>query len=278
MRALALLGPYSTADDLQRFRQEGVELFRDGARLPDADAVLILGGDGTVHRYLPELVRARVPLLAVPMGSGNDFHRALGLATVDAALAAWRAFCARRGNVREIDLGLIRPQQGDEVPYCCVAGVGMDSDANRRANRMPQWLRARGGYVLAAALAALRFRPQTMTVSGSRALSEPAMFVAFANAPAYGGGMRIAPAAQMDDGRLDVCFVRRVGAFQLLRFLPTVFTGAHVRFREIEYFQADRLRVETETPLDVYADGDLVCRTPVDVHIAPRALRVIVPA
>jgi diacylglycerol kinase family enzyme len=110
-----------------------------------------------------------------------------------------------------------------------------------------------------------------------REFSGPATLVAFANAPFYGGGMRMAPRAQLDDGKLDLCFVRCAGKVRLLTFFPTVFFGAHLRLPEVEYVQADRVRVASDPPLDVYADGEFVCRTPVEVSVRPRALRVIAP-
>ncbi|HEV8523876.1 MAG TPA: hypothetical protein VGQ71_05205, partial [Terriglobales bacterium] len=108
-------------------------------------------------------------------------------------------------------------------------------------------------------------------------IRESGYMVAFANAPTYGHGMRIAPAAVLDDSRLDICFLRSTGKLRLLRLLPKVFSGGHVALKEVEYFQAERLRVETELPLDVYADGEYICQTPIEVSVLPRALRVIVP-
>ena len=92
----------------------------------------------------------------------------------------------------------------------------------------------------------------------------------------YGGGMKIAPRAQMDDGLLDVCVVGGVDPFKLFCMFPSVYFGRHLGIREVEYFSAPRLRVETEHPLDVYADGEYVCRTPIEVGIQQTALRVIV--
>jgi diacylglycerol kinase family enzyme len=103
------------------------------------------------------------------------------------------------------------------------------------------------------------------------------MLAAFANAPSYGHGMRMAPRAQLDDGLLDVCFVRRAGKLRLLRLFPRVFSGAHLDLPEVEYRRAARLRVETESPMDLYGDGEFICQTPVEVSVQPRALRVIVP-
>ncbi len=104
------------------------------------------------------------------------------------------------------------------------------------------------------------------------------MFVAFGNAPSYGGGMRIAPRAEFTDGKLDLCFVRQTSKARLLRLFPTVFSGKHLGIKEVEYFQTERVQVESETPLDVYADGEFICQTPIEVTGAPRAIRVILPS
>ena len=108
-----------------------------------------------------------------------------------------------------------------------------------------------------------------------RRSDQPTTLAAFANTPTYGGGMKIAPTAKMDDGLLDVCVVGGISPFKLFCMFPTVYFGRHLQIREVEYFQASRLRIETETPLDVYADGEYVCRTPAEVGVARAALRVV---
>jgi diacylglycerol kinase family enzyme len=89
--------------------------------------------------------------------------------------------------------------------------------------------------------------------------------------------MKIAPQAKMDDGLLDVCIVAGVDRFKLFCLFPTVYAGRHLTIKEVEYFHADRVRVETEHPLDVYADGEYVCQTPVDIAVQRAALRVVTP-
>lgn len=256
-------------------------------------AALIFGGDGTIHRHLRSLIENKIPLLPIPVGSGNDFADALGIKSVGHALAAWQRFCAGGSNVREIDAGVIRSLQEPpgsqpetrnpklETYFCNIAGVGLDSEANRIANAMPRRLRSNGGYILSALKAILTFPPTLVTITaeserGPR-ISEPAMLVAVANTPAYGNGMHIAPRAQLADGLLDVCFVRRTGRWRLLRNFPRVFRGEHLGMPEVEYFQASRLKIESGRPLDLYADGEPVCRTPMEIEVLPRALRVIVP-
>ncbi len=120
----------------------------------------------------------------------------------------------------------------------------------------------------------------TITTRGEAApkISEPAMLVAVANTSSYGGGMRIAPQAQVADGLLDVCFVRRTARLRLLASFPRVFRGDHIEMPEVEYFQSPSVSIAAERPLDLYADGEWICQTPLEIRIVPKALRVVVPA
>ena len=105
--------------------------------------------------------------------------------------------------------------------------------------------------------------------------NQPTILAAFANTSTYGGGMKIAPHAQMDDGHLDVCVIGRIDPFKLACMFPTGYFGRHLRIREVDYFQATRLRVETEAPLEIYADGEYVCRTPAAIGVHGGALRML---
>jgi diacylglycerol kinase family enzyme len=163
-----------------------------------------------------------------------------------------------------------------------VAGVGLDAEVARRANGLPRWLRGHGGYALSLARTIFRFAPLPVKIFTSDEAGtwttrsdQPTLLAAFANTPTYGGGMKIAPHARMDDGQLDVCVIGGVDPFKLACLFPTVYFGRHLNIREVEYFKAEQLRVETETPLDVYADGEYVCRTPVEVTVRRAALKVL---
>jgi len=314
MRAAAILGLGCSAKNLKPFQDDRTQGhltidWRIGmpASSDQADIILLFGGDGTMHRHLGQLVKLGLPVLIVPAGSGNDFARALGLRRLRDSLVAWRKFRQKPTNVWPIDLGILTPLPdgeghesafspgaGGQRYFCCVAGVGLDCEVARHANQLPRWLRGHGGYVLSLAPAIFRFAPVRIkiltssapnndvprdeAVSTWRARSDqPTILAAFANTSTYGGGMRIAPNAKMDDGLLDVCVVGGVDPFRLFCMFPTVYSGRHLSIREVEYFPASRLRVGTEHPLDVYADGEYVCRTPIEVSVAKAALRVVIP-
>jgi diacylglycerol kinase (ATP) len=279
MIAVALLHPEVSPKVVDRFRNSGIETrIQEGLENHAAvSAALVFGGDGTVHRHLPQLNQQKIPMLVVPAGSGNDFAKALGIRKVDTALRAWKQFCSDGKNVREIDLGVIRAG-GQETLFCCVAGVGMDAEANARANRMPTWLKGRGGYVLAALQALIAFKPAEMNIAvAGREIRRPAFFIAVGNARSYGGGMKVTPKAVIDDGLLDICLVGKMNKLKLMCWVPTIFFGAHLRLKQVEYFQAKQIRIEAERELELYADGEFAGRTPVEIGILPGALRVIVP-
>ena len=310
MRAAAIFGLGCSPKNLKPFQTDATIDWRIGmpAAADQADIILLFGGDGTIHRHLSQLVKLGLPVLIVPAGSGNDFARALGLRRVADSLAAWRGFCGGQGNLRAIDLGVITSleaaggapstdAQGGSAPhesarnsglgtqyyFCSVAGIGLDSEVARRANELPRWLRGHGGYALTLAPTIFRFAPLPMKIftpdeagGWTTRSDQPTILAAFANTSTYGDGMKIAPHAQMDDGQLDVCVIGAVGPFKLACMFPTVYFGRHLKIREVTAFQAAQARVETETPLSIYADGEYVCRTPGEITVERGALRVVV--
>jgi diacylglycerol kinase family enzyme len=170
MRAAAIFGLSTSEKDLKPFQKESDATWLIGlpASSSDADALLIFGGDGTVHRHLAQLVKLQLPVLVVPCGSGNDFARALNLRNIRDALAAWQQFVTGRGSVRQVDLGVITSPDADGAPaqhdpssrssgnhkletrsyFCCIGGVGLDVEVARLANQLPSALRRRGGYAV----------------------------------------------------------------------------------------------------------------------------------
>ena len=280
MIAAALLHPEVSPKVVDGFRSSGVEIkILDSLETAGHfSAALIFGGDGTVHRHLSCLHHQKIPALVVPTGSGNDFAKALGIRSVEIALRAWKQFCSDGREVKEIDLGVIH-SGSQQTLFCCVAGIGMDAEANARANQLPPWLKSRGGYVLAALRSLSAFKPAEMIINTEgREIRRSAFFIAVGNALSYGGGMKVTPQATLDDGLLDVCVVCKMNKFKLLCWVPTIFFGEHLRLKEVEYFKTPRLRIDAERRLYLYADGDFAGQTPVNIRLITRGLRVIVPA
>jgi diacylglycerol kinase family enzyme len=168
--------------------------------------------------------------------------------------------------------------------FACIAGTGLDAAVSRRSTQYPRWLRSHGGYVVALMQALAGFCPPHVTVSleidgyWQTPVREPGMLIAVGNGPRYGSGMRLTHLARLDDGLLDVCFVHKIGKLRLARLFHVVFRGAHLGMKEVEYWKATRVRIQTEPVMELFADGEYICSTPVELGVQPNAMCVIVPA
>jgi len=236
------------------------------------DRLLVAGGDGTLHHALQGLAHHGCALAILPLGSGNDLAAALG---IPRDLAA--AFeLALTGAARPIDLGRVAGRF-----FAGVAGVGFDSEVNRYANRIRR-LRGPLIYPWAVVRTLRSFGAPTMRIEHDSGRFEGrAMFAAVANSGRYGGGMRIAPAARLDDGWLDLVIVREIPRRALLRVFPRVFRGGHVTHPAVELVRTRRLSVELDRRLTAYGDGEPLVEIgtePVAFEVAPAALRVVAPA
>ena len=246
-------------DDLTRLAAEGS---RGGY-----DRVVVCGGDGTLHRAVREYDLAGTPLALLPCGSGDDFAKVCGIPR------QVRAACevAVRGAVREVDVA-----HANGIRYMGVAGLGFDSEVARYANENVKFLRGSPVYLYAILRVLPRFRPHRVRINGAG--EQEIMFATVGNSRQYGGGIRITPAARVDDGELDCCIVHRTTRMQLLITLPLAYSGAHVRKPFVECGRGREYHFAAERPLDVYADGERVTETPVTFGLVAEKLRIVVPA
>jgi YegS/Rv2252/BmrU family lipid kinase len=253
-----------------RSLEHGCELAREGA---DADRTLVtLSGDGLVGAVAGAVAgRLQATLAVLPGGRGNDLARALGipLDDLDAACAI-----VRDGRAVPLDVGLV----GDRA-FVGIASFGFDSDANRIANQAPAWL-GRGVYAYGALRALAAWRPARfeLAVDGGAARTVEGYSVALANSPFYGGGMRMAPGARLDDGLLDVVVIKRCSKARFVSQLPKVFSGDHVANPEIEVLRARSVEVRADRPFTIYADGDPIGDLPAAVSVQAHAVSVLVAA
>ena len=228
------------------------------------DRVVVCGGDGTVNLAIREFDLGRGTLALVPLGSGDDFAKVNGIPrTVREACDV-----AIDGAVREVDVAL-----ANNLRYAGVAGLGFDSECARFARERVKLLRGSPVYLYAILRVLPNFRPRHVRIDGR---DEEIMFVVFGNSPQYGGGIKITPAALLNDGLLEVCIVHRTSRFQLLMTLPLAYTGAHVKKPFVEMRRGREFRVESETAMDVYEDGEPLTTTPVTFSIAEEKLRIVV--
>jgi YegS/Rv2252/BmrU family lipid kinase len=229
---------------------------------------VVISGDGMIGAIGGALATTPAPLGIVPGGRGNDLARVLGIPTdpeeaIEIVLA---------GHSRTIDIG-----EANGKPFVGIASFGFDSDCNELANRT-HWLRGNLVYAYSALRTLAGWKPARFTIAIGDARTRVEGFsVIVANSKAYGGGMFIAPDAELDDGEFDVVTLGRQGKLRFLGNLPKVFKGTHVRIPEVTVVRAAQLTVSASRPFAVYADGEHLTDLPADLRIIPRALRVLVP-
>ncbi|MGW3485229.1 diacylglycerol kinase [Rhodococcus indonesiensis] len=236
-------------------------------------ALVAVGGDGLVWLAWQALAQTGIPLGIVPAGTGNDLARVLHLPSDPVAAADVVA----DGSTRTIDLGRVRAAGRPDYWFGTVLASGFDSLVTDRANRMrrPRG-RLRYNVAMVAELAHLRLLPYRITLDDDD-LEVAATMVAVGNASTYGGGMRIAPDARLDDGLLDIVIVTSANRTRLLRLFPTVYRGTHVELDEVTVRRTRRVRLECPG-ISAYADGEPLGPLPVDVEAVPGAGVVLVPA
>jgi diacylglycerol kinase (ATP) len=236
------------------------------------ERVLVAGGDGALHHAIQALAGTDCALGIVPLGSGNDLARSLGL-NLDPLRALETALS---GKPRHIDLGRVEDRW-----FASVVGLGFDSEVNRFVRERAGWPQGRWAYPWAVVRTLSRFHPPRLSVEHEGGRWEgPAILAALANAPYFGGGMRIAPAARMDDGRLDLVIVERIAKAKLLALFPRVYAGTHVRHPRVLTLRVRGALFRADRPLTFYADGEPVIQvaaggTRVEAHEA--ALAVVSP-
>jgi YegS/Rv2252/BmrU family lipid kinase len=231
----------------------------------------VMSGDGLIGQVGGALAGSGVPMAILPGGRGNDLARVLGIPSEPAGAVAVLA----EGSEREIDVGEVNGRR-----FLCVASTGFDSEANRIANEA-HLVRGNLVYAYAAvrAMAAWRNATFTVTIDGGEPLSVTGYSVAVANSRAFGGGMFVAPHAELDDGLFDVVIVGAGGKLRYLANVPKAFDGTHVELEQVTELPAAGAEVKLSADRDfaVYADGEHLADLPATLRVLPRALRVIAP-
>jgi YegS/Rv2252/BmrU family lipid kinase len=274
-RSLKLLPKVEQELDQRRivFRVQRTKGLEHGVRqalgaIEAGEVPVVVSGDGLVGAVGGAMAGSDTPLGIIPGGRGNDLARVLGIPddpieAVDVLLA---------GETRRIDVGEVNGKR-----FLGIVSVGFDSEANRVANET-HFLRGNLVYAFAAIRTLIRWKPGRFTV---RVDDERYRFtgysVSVANNKAFGGGMFIAPDADLDDGEFDVVAVGEVGKLRFVGNLPKVFKGTHVDEEEVRVFRAQHLELSASHPYPVYADGEHLSDLPASLRVLPRALSVIVP-
>jgi diacylglycerol kinase (ATP) len=252
---------------------------RDGRPL-----VVAAGGDGTINEVVNgffdggERIAGGTRLGVLPMGTGGDFRRTLGMSRdVDEAARTLVA-----GRARRIDAGRVTCVGPGGAPvvrhFVNIADAGIGADVSDMVNGGFKVVNGELTFTIAAALTLLRWRNRPMrAVIDGEPRDLVAQQVVIANCRYYGGGMQIAPAAQPDDGLLDLLVVGDVGRLEAMRMMGRVRRGAHLPHPKLEHRLVRRVEVSSPRPVGIDADGERPGGLPAVFEVLPGALEVVAP-
>lgn len=241
-----------------------------------ATVVAAAGGDGTLGEVLNAVHGTRAKLGVLPMGTGNDFARTLGIGTnLDDAIQTLFG-----DNSRAIDIGRAT-YGGQSRLFLNIAGCGFDSLVARRINAgraHPVWRHVKGvtAYLAAAALELRRLRAARFRLTLDGELFDTrALLCAVANAKSYGGGMQVAPDASLDDGLFDICVIQDATKIEFARAFPGVFKGAHIHHPRVIMRRARKVEMWCDRTWPVLIDGELVGTPPMTFEVLPHAIEFV---
>ena len=238
-----------------------------------------VGGDGTFQLLLNTTQGSPQTVLGIiPAGGGNDLAAALGLPPDPLKAAALLI----EGETFELDAIRVRTAEGRERLYTGGGGVGLDAEASLFASGSYRNLRGRLRYLLSAIRALGRYHAVRVSVSVD-GNPEPirvgkALLASALNTPTFGAGLALAPAARLNDGKLDLVLLERLSRREILSILPALALRGELRTQKVRRLQASCIRIETEPQRSFHCDGEIIGTTPVEIQIVPRACRVVRPA
>ena len=269
----------SASGDAKRFAQEAAA---DGTRF-----VIASGGDGTLHEVVNGIAMVPdVTLGVLPCGRGNDFAAAVGIPLKpEAAIATLLS-----GTPIGVDLGrcyqtqvggVCNPESSEKSTghyFATIATCGYDTEVSRRAAKGTPLFAGTASYAYAAVETLFYYEPPFVRLEGDFGTYEgPLLLAATGITNRYGGGFKIVPDARINDGLFDVCIVRPVSSVTVLRLLVTLFWGGHVGHPAVSMHQTRTLKIETDIPMLLYADGEPMCETPATIEIIKAGVTVRAP-
>jgi diacylglycerol kinase (ATP) len=239
------------------------------ARARDVQMVVVGGGDGSLNAAATGLIETKLPLGIIPLGTGNDLARTLGL-PLDPVKAAQVIL---DGKTRDIDLGDVNGK-----PYFNVASVGLSVELAKKLDPDVKRRFGRFGYIVAASRVLSSARPFTVVIDDGETRARGRTYqVAIGNGRFYGGGNAIHHAAEIDDGVLHLYSLEMKSIWKLVALAPFFRRGRHHLFEEVRSLQAANFEIVTRRPRSINADGEIIAQTPAKFSIRRDAICVFAP-
>jgi diacylglycerol kinase (ATP) len=233
--------------------------------------IYAIGGDGTLNEVLNGMVGTNSSLGLIPGGSGNDFIRSIYNKKVGEDILIKTI----RGSEKTIDLGRV----GDRY-FINIASIGIDAEIGYNAAKFKKIPLLPGyiSYYLSIFYTLILYKNHNVQVSVDGETSDvKTLLCAIANGKYYGGGMKIAPEADLTDGLFDVCHIRNLSKLRILFLFPKVIKGKHAVIPEVSFKRAERVGISSDEYITLNLDGEFEKVKSVQFEIVQKAVKVIIP-
>ncbi len=256
-----------------------IELAQAAAR-SGCEYLVAVGGDGTVNEVANGILSANgsgnVTLGIVNTGTGSDFSRSLGLPPHDYMRACSYLASQRR---RLVDIGVVEYQSNShrcQRYFVNAGGIGFDASVVETVEKVPKYFGGTVPYLVGVLRTLFTYKNKMVSLKiGGQVESGRILNVVVANGGYIGGGMHVAPGAELNDSLLDIVIIGNIGKLELLKAFPTVYNGTHIHHPKVRVKKAGSLAIESAERIQVYADGELLGEGPAKFWLKPAALRIV---
>ena len=252
-----------------QYKEHAVTLARDAVG-KGYDGIISVGGDGTLLEVASVIHGTGETLGVIPAGTGNDFRQAIGVSrdpaeALDIILA---------GKKRNVDIGLL----GDDRYFLNVAGTGFDVEVLKNFEKVRRTFTGGFAYFLGIFLTVFGYKSVTIDVTiDGKTFRRRVLLIAIANGKCYGGGLNVAPDADVADGLFNVMIINHIPNWRILLELPKLQKGQIEKIPNHELFTCSELHISSDTPLRFNLDGEINGQTPARLSIVPKAISVFCP-
>jgi YegS/Rv2252/BmrU family lipid kinase len=232
--------------------------------------VYSVGGDGTLNEVVNGMWGSKSSLAVIPSGSGNDFIRNI----YDNQNLKEILKDSIVGETAAVDLGKLNGKY-----FINISSVGLDAEIAYKAIKLKKlpFIPSKFAYLLSIFITIFGYKSRKLKITMDDVeINSETLLIAIANGKFYGGGMKVAPTAEITDGCFDICHVKKVGPFKIIRLFPKLIKGIHGSIKEVSFYKSKNVRIICEEEFSVNIDGEVQRMKEVTFEIVPKAINVVV--
>lgn len=231
--------------------------------------IISVGGDGTAYEIINGIGSGNAILGILPSGTGNDFARMVKTPKdYDEILK-----CFKVSKTKRIDVGKVNNRY-----FLNYSSAGIDAEIVKETEGIKKYISGPSAYILGVFKTLIKYKNKEVEILiDGKKIRRNIELIAVGNGKYYGGGMKINPTADFEDGLLDICIVSKMNKLKFALLFSTVFKGKHTKFKEVEILRGKEVKIYGDDSLLLNADGDMIGNIPAEIEVQKESVEVIVP-